>query len=49
MDFQKILQKSINKPTSTKEQDTKVEDLFVTNSEKNSNDTVNSDLNINAY
>jgi type IV pilus assembly protein PilB len=47
MDFQKILQKSVNKPASTKEQ--KVEDLFVTNSEKSSNNAINSDLNINAY
>jgi hypothetical protein len=49
MDFQKILQKPVNKPNSTKEQNTKVEDLFATSSQKNSNNTTNSDLNIDAY
>ncbi|MDR2411903.1 MAG: hypothetical protein LBD88_05085 [Candidatus Peribacteria bacterium] len=49
MNFQKILQKPVNKPTSTKEQNTKVEDLFATSSEKNQNNAINSDLNIGAY
>jgi hypothetical protein len=47
MDFQKILQKSVNKDTSTKEPKAKVEDLFVSSS--SSKGDKSSDLNINEY